>query len=420
MSHPLYFLCPHCKEEDTLAGSRCRNCGVPIQFQGLNLIVDGKLFTPKVYYAWLENQIRVVASGSSWKENREDLKVLRSSDPGVLYQFRRHIEFSGYRRWFRRRLEVPEKLARGRLHLLAEEARFQAENGRLWRWPLPQFTCITTDGHYFQFKLQGEPAFQIHFKQESPLKYELVFRRWLREYYARQGREPVEFQPHLRFQLPRPPGPLLVASTQSAAPTPPWERLVLRLVRLLVRLVLKPWLRLEVAGRENWHRGLPGVVIANHQSALDPFILGAYVDAEVAFLTKSSSFAHPVPRLFLRLVRGLPTTRYQIDAPVIGLVRTMLSRGQRVGIFPEGERTWSGHLRPFKLGTVRLLMALGQPIFPVYFRGAFDFWPRWRHFPRRARVRLTIGAPFCLLPGRPVAEQQAFLKAQFRENICSK
>ena len=417
MRHLLYFLCPKCGWEDSLVGRSCRHCGLPIAFLGLDLVAGETRFTPSSYYRWLEEHLTMAApSGTTSPAGTNPANLLRRSGPAVLYQFTRLITCVGYRHWFRRPLALPEKLAGGRFLLLADEARFHAEDGRTWRWPLEDFTCVTTDGHYFQFKVQGDPAYQIRFGQESPLKYELIFRRWLAAYYQRQGKCPVEFQPRLRFHHPRPPGFLQGAREVARFTAPLLERLLLQGMGLLVRLFLSPWLRVQITGRENWHRGMPGVVIGNHQSALDPFLLGAYVDPEVCFLTKSSSFAHALSRLFLRMVRALPTTRYQIDPPVVRAVRALLSRGQRVGIFPEGERTWDGRLRPFKLGTVRLLMALRQPIIPVYIQGAFDFWPRWRTFPRRAHVHLHIGAPFCLLPRQPVADQQAFLKNLFLQH----
>ena len=67
-----------------------------------------------------------------------------------------------------------------------------------------------------------------------------------------------------------------------------------------------------------------------------------------------------------------------------------------LGIFPEGERCWDNRLLPFKLGTIRLLLALGSPVIPVGIAGAYALMPRWTSTIKRVPVTIRIGAPISL------------------------
>ncbi|NIW80730.1 MAG: hypothetical protein GWN16_15270, partial [Calditrichae bacterium] len=157
-------------------------------------------------------------------------------------------------------------------------------------------------------------------------------------------------------------------------------------------------------------------VILNHQSALDPFITGAFWDRHIAFLTKSTSFIHWLPRLLLRWAMALPTTRYQTDPQIITIMDTLFKRNTRIGIFPEGERCWDGKLQAFKLSVVKILMSSREAIYPLVIQNTFKFWPRWATFPRRAKIKITIAPPFCLVDNYfSIDEQRQFLEDYFRD-----
>jgi long-chain acyl-CoA synthetase len=78
---------------------------------------------------------------------------------------------------------------------------------------------------------------------------------------------------------------------------------------------------------------------------------------------------------------------------------TGLRLGKVLMLFPEGERSIDGTLKPFRKGAPILAAHLGVPIVPVAVDGLFPLWPRgrsiqWRRLlPGRTRVTLTFGAP---------------------------
>ncbi|MEJ2637026.1 MAG: lysophospholipid acyltransferase family protein [Calditrichia bacterium] len=175
-------------------------------------------------------------------------------------------------------------------------------------------------------------------------------------------------------------------------------------------------MRVKVERNGDLPANFPFVALLNHQSVFDPFIVLAFLDQRIAFLTKSTSFAHLIVRLALWLGRGIPTTRYQTDPRVIRHMRTFLERGIPLGIFPEGERTWNGELGEFKYSVVRLLVKFRIPVVPIIIFNSFSLMPRWAGFPRRQQIELTVAAPFCLVPKIfPCSELKLFLESRFCE-----
>lgn len=98
-------------------------------------------------------------------------------------------------------------------------------------------------------------------------------------------------------------------------------------------------------------------------------------------------------------VGALPTRRYQIDPQAVRVALRLLDRGQAVGVFPEGERSWDGTLQPLRVGTIRLLLKAGVPVIPCGMVGTYEVWPRWGHMnwwrtgPGREPVVIRYGIP---------------------------
>jgi len=342
--------------------------------------------------------------------------IQRISQKALLRQGIPDLNFHGYHGLFQRIIEKPQQICGGYLVIYEEYAEFRSES-LTFKWPANEFSCVTTNGHYFEFKIEHQPFFQIHFLNESPLKYEIIFRKWISQFYQKAGKDYIiEFQPRLIFAPPRQSQQKLDFSVNhNSEKGYIFEKVVMVTVKILVRTFLSFLIRVKVLSKENWNIVKSGFTILNHQSGLDPFIVGAFLDRKIAFLTKNTAFNSWLPRLFLRWNMGVPTTRYQTDPPVIYLIRRLLKRGIKIGIFPEGERTWGGRMHPFKASVVKLLMASREAITPIILKNAFDFWPRWAKLPRRAELQILVGAPFCLIPEiYPVAEQQKFLEEYFR------
>ncbi|MGI9626203.1 MAG: lysophospholipid acyltransferase family protein [Longimicrobiales bacterium] len=151
--------------------------------------------------------------------------------------------------------------------------------------------------------------------------------------------------------------------------------------------------RTEVEGVENLPRKGGFFLIPNHQSVLDPILVQANCPRPVHSFTKSTQFSSPTFRWLLPRVNAIPARRYRVDPQVVRVALRLVERGEVVGIYPEGERSWDGSIQPLRRGTVRLLLKAGVPVVPCGVVGSYDVWPRWSKKPRRCRVRIRFGEP---------------------------
>lgn len=168
-----------------------------------------------------------------------------------------------------------------------------------------------------------------------------------------------------------------------------WYRFFQGLLGLFVRAVA----RVEVVGEGNLPARGPFILVANHQSVLDPIIVQVVCRRPLHTLTKSTQFGGGLMRWVLPRVNAIPTRRYRIEPQAVRVVLRRLAAGEAVGIYPEGERSWDAALQPFRRGTMRLILKAGVPVVPCGVVGSYDVWPRWSRSIRRRRVRLAFGQP---------------------------
>ena len=162
-----------------------------------------------------------------------------------------------------------------------------------------------------------------------------------------------------------------------------------RLVRFLWPVIG----RLDVKGRAHIPEEGPFLLIANHQSYLDPILIQAVVERPMYTRAKSTEFSNPVVGGLLKRLKSFPVRRFEIDPQAVRIVLRHLEAGRGVGIYVEGERTWDGRLKPPRLGTLRLILRAGVPVVPCGIDGAYDVWPRWHRKLRRGKVRIRFGPP---------------------------
>lgn len=186
-----------------------------------------------------------------------------------------------------------------------------------------------------------------------------------------------------------------------------------RLVRTLRPLVG----RLDVEGLGNIPAEGPFLLIANHQSYLDPILIQAVVTRPMYTMAKSTEFSNPITGRVLKTLKSFPVRRFEIDPQAVRIALRHLEDGYGVGIYIEGERSWDGRLQPPRLGTIRLLLKAGVPVVPCGIQGAYDVWPRWSRL-RRGSVRIRFGMPLRFPKLDTRREREAALD-EVRERIMS-
>ncbi len=119
------------------------------------------------------------------------------------------------------------------------------------------------------------------------------------------------------------------------------------------------------------------VVVANHQSTADPWLLSS-LRWDMRWIAKASLFKAPVIGWLMRLGGDLEVVRGQGASvkAMLAEARATLARGMSLMIFPEGTRSPDGELGRFKDGAFELAIACGAPILPVVVDGTHHCRPK--------------------------------------------
>jgi len=156
----------------------------------------------------------------------------------------------------------------------------------------------------------------------------------------------------------------------------------------------------ELRGREHLAGGGPFVFAPNHQSHLDILLLLGYLPGRSRFAAKRELWRHPVVGAVLDTLGMVPIDREHPERAIDSLNRAGTERDSLV-VFPEGTRSRTGELLPFKNAPFGLAIAAQVPIIPVYVHHTFEILPKgaWRLRPRP--IRLLAGRPIMTTGLRP-------------------
>jgi 1-acyl-sn-glycerol-3-phosphate acyltransferase len=136
------------------------------------------------------------------------------------------------------------------------------------------------------------------------------------------------------------------------------------------------------------------VLVSNHESNIDPFLL-SHIPREVKWMAKDSLLHVPWLGWMLRLAGDIPVVRGEHGSGEDALkkARHYLDLGVPVMIFPEGTRSRDGKLLPFKTGAFRLAIESGCPILPCVVSGTSDALEPGSLRLRRAYLRARLLEP---------------------------
>jgi 1-acyl-sn-glycerol-3-phosphate acyltransferase len=147
----------------------------------------------------------------------------------------------------------------------------------------------------------------------------------------------------------------------------------------------------------------PFFVVSTHRNYLDPFFIANAIPFPLRFITTFEMFRRPVLAFLFRKLLCIPRKRYIPDMESIRKTDRAIREDFAIGIFPEGERSWTGERLDMKRGAVKLLRTFPHiPILPVRIEGNYHAWPRWRSRFRMARIRIVFQNLIRLDPDKPL------------------
>jgi hypothetical protein len=166
---------------------------------------------------------------------------------------------------------------------------------------------------------------------------------------------------------------------------------------------MRPWAQdVEVTGREHLADG-PKLVMMNHSSVFDPFLLTVHGGRPIQFLLTEPAMSLRAASHLAAWWGQVPKRKLDSEARAFRTLKAWCRLGGLVGVFPEGQFPWDGHPLPMQPGLAQLIAYLDVPIVTVRLTNGDRLWPPWAKHPRRTKIRIEIDAPVRLPAGQSLA-----------------
>jgi len=161
-----------------------------------------------------------------------------------------------------------------------------------------------------------------------------------------------------------------------------------------VRPLLRSAFRLKVVGRERIPAEGPLVIVANHESNLDGFVLiSVFSERRLTFLSAAHLFERPAVGRFLRGIGALPVEEERVNVSSFKKAIAILGGGGTVAVFPQG-----GIARDeVQGGAAYLALKADAALLPLHITGASKALPADGRWPSFARITVRVGTPVSAL-----------------------
>ncbi len=161
----------------------------------------------------------------------------------------------------------------------------------------------------------------------------------------------------------------------------------MRVTKVILRL------KIRVEGIEHIDPHTAYVFMPNHLSFMDGPLVETVLPRAARIILKKAVFGIPVLGPAMRYVgfvsvdrKGQQGGRRSIERAI----KLMKEKGYSFLVFPEGTRSRSGKLGPFRRGGFFLAIESGAPILPITIRGTFELMPKGQWYPRSGPISVTF------------------------------
>jgi long-chain acyl-CoA synthetase len=189
------------------------------------------------------------------------------------------------------------------------------------------------------------------------------------------------------------------------------ERWLLGSSQRALKLLYQKYFRLKVYNQEHLPAAGPYIIAANHSSHLDGGAMIAAVsealgpqEAQKMHLLGARDYFFDTALkswFFSTFLNLVPVEREETSLAGLRMVKSILSAGESVLIFPEGTRSRTGQLQEFKPGVGLIAQELGVPVVPAYIQGSHQAMPVGRAFPRRREIKVFFAPAIRVKPAPP-------------------
>lgn len=183
------------------------------------------------------------------------------------------------------------------------------------------------------------------------------------------------------------------------------------ILKPLAVLLMRAWFGLRVSGAEHVPPSGPALIVSNHQSILDPPLIGGATRRRIYFLAKAELFRIPVFGWLIRALHARPVRREGSDPRALKTAARLLTEGKALLVFPEGTRSRDGRLGEGKPGVGMLAVTSGAPVVPAYVSGTLEALPKGAAWPRRSPVSVRFGPAIHFKPQIGAGRKERYREA---------
>jgi 1-acyl-sn-glycerol-3-phosphate acyltransferase len=184
------------------------------------------------------------------------------------------------------------------------------------------------------------------------------------------------------------------------------------LSRWLLLTLCKLYFRVEFEGQDYVPLKGPVILAPNHVSYLDPIWISLAVKRPLRYMTWDRMFKVPLLGPLMRAYGAFPVNVEKGDRAALKHSLLHLRAGGGLVIFPEGGRTRSGELMPFKPGVIRLALDTQVSVIPVSIIGGYRAFSPHHKFPRPYKLKIIYHAPLTLQPPTDEAQLKEYMREQ--------
>lgn len=150
----------------------------------------------------------------------------------------------------------------------------------------------------------------------------------------------------------------------------------------------------KVVGHENIPQNGPALICANHQSFIDPPLVGSSTKRPIHYMARHDLFTVPVLGWFIARVNAFPVKRSGGgDTAAFKNIFRLLAEKEIVLLFPEGTRSRNGDLQKPLPGAGLIVYQAKVPVIPCYVHGSREVLPRGSKFLHFHPLIVTFGKP---------------------------
>lgn len=179
----------------------------------------------------------------------------------------------------------------------------------------------------------------------------------------------------------------------------------------VVRTVAELLFGLRIVHREKAFIEGPVIYAMNHQSNIDPPLIGLVSHREMHWLAKRDLFKKGLVEAILTRINVIPVSLDKPDMSGLKNIISLLKEGKAVAIFPEGQRAFDGQLQAALPGLGMAIAKTGAPVVPLRIWGADGVMRRGTKRINLKPITIVVGDPLHInaaaMPGKPREVYQA-------------